>query len=178
MDDTINENIYSTPINGLKKCKKARHTALYSAVLLLGLILVAVAVIAKGSMADALYYASLTAGITLCVVAALMLAFSGWQYVYTPTGSVVDRHTLNFNAANIELTAQSLVNGDMSMVIKGGNPGSASARLDMLLSRDGQFGACQLYAWVPHSYEPRTGIIGLAPAQAAVMLAEASKAKA
>lgn len=154
------EDIYGAAKNEIVKRRDNRQTIIYVLLLIAGVVM-----IAMGGNSQAM----LLGGIVLTAVGVVLMAFCGRRYIYRSTGSPVDKHSVYFDSEDREAVTSALELGDIARLGRMKKGESAPVRLDALVSRDGEFGVCQLFAWVPHSYEPQTAVKRLPGEQAAAM---------
>ena len=99
------------------------------------------------------------AGVILAVVA--VSKFIGCrEYIYSKTNSRLEKHSLHFEISDTTRLRTNLETYNFKAVKEcQSRSNSGGARLDVVLSKDGEYAAYRLFVYVPHTYEPITEVV-------------------
>ncbi len=164
-------DVFSANDNNLSKKMNLKATAVSAGVTLLGVALWVCSKMFLYAPDSSLYMFAMFVAITVFCVGATRLLFFGKEYVYKPTGSVVKQYSMLYKGEDLIPVTRAVEASDVASVGKLRKDDNAGLRLDILLSDDGKFASCQIFKWVPHSFEPASKVY-LLGAEAASQLAE------
>lgn len=128
------------------------------------MLIIGVALIVAGSMyasepKTALYFLIVTTGAGFIITALVKMISAARISVYTPSNSPVRERSLFIKCDRVDNLIESLKNGDSNVIDKIACQSDSGLRMDVMLSDDNNFVACQLFRYVPYSYEPASEMI-------------------
>lgn len=125
--------------------------------------LVAAGLIGTASMIEdtssSLYLGIMTLAVILLGTALYRLLFKRKQLVYEPTGSRIVCGSFFFDKEQISSLQDKLIAGDVQEMEEITFKNSGNARLDFMVSADGNFTAIQIYEYIPYKFEMVSDII-------------------
>ena len=108
---------------------------------------------------SSLYLGLLTLAILLFAIAVYRLLFKRKQLVYHPTGSPITCGSFYFDKEQIHALQEQLIAESITDIEKIIFKKSGNARLDFMVSSDGNFTAVQIYEYIPYKFEMVSDII-------------------
>lgn len=138
----------------LEKRRDAKHIIITTLFLLLGCagVLVAETMVPVGS--QNIYLGVITLSIMLLVLGVVRMFSKSGKMVYQPTGSMIHDYVLYFQGTDGQALDNAVRKNDTHALGKAWSKEGAPIRMDVVVSEDQKFAACQLYQYVPHNYEP------------------------
>lgn len=102
----------------------------------------------------ALYMFTMVMGGALALFFIARMLFSSREFMYSPTQSEIKDFTVYFKSDELQNLMYAIETGSTSIFKRiADNNANTGVRLDVLLSNDYQFAACQIYKYVPYNYE-------------------------
>lgn len=105
-----------------------------------------------------IYLLLMTVGGVGAIVSLIKIAAGTKRVVYHPTGSPIKSYNIFFKPTEISSLTKAIETGDTSKMHSMLNDTNSGIRLDVVMAKDGKFAACQLFQYVPYSYEPATDV--------------------
>lgn len=131
---------------------------IFSAVMLAAGILLFVSIFGMTDKSSTLSMAMMVLGTAFILTGVFRLFWKSTEMIYLPTKSVTRERSIFFDMTCLnrleEMLAHDRLNGDSDVR----SSGSGNVRMDVMLSRDSQFAAVQLYQFVPYTYTPVTEV--------------------
>lgn len=154
---SIDVNVFSFAHPNITK--RTNVSGLISAFLLIAIGVAAL--ITMGQMSDkasSFTYALMTVGVAFIGFGVYRLFSNSKESIYMPTGSVTKEKSLFFDLKHLDDLKQNIFSGEFpaDSAIKSEQTGNV--RMDVVISRDNQFAAVQLFQFVPYAYQPITSI--------------------
>lgn len=138
----------------LSKKRSAASIRVLISLAIFSLILIIATIIAIPDKKSVLYLGMITVGILGLAIFLIKLLSSNGDLVYIKTGSNVKSFSLYFKPDELPnlMYAIETVNVDVfNRLFADTNSG---IRLDVVLSKDDNFAACQIFKFIPYNYEP------------------------
>lgn len=101
----------------------------------------------------ALYMSTVVLGGAMALFFVARMLFSSREFMYSPTQSEIKDFTVYFKSDELQNLMYAIETGSTSIFNRIADSNNTGVRLDVLLSEDHQFAACQIYKYVPYSYE-------------------------
>lgn len=152
------ETIIEKSANVISKKNNAKKSALSMIGFVLGASIITVAAIFVDDYTSSTYLSLTTIGAVTAVVGLIALIAGGRDLIYTPTGSRIESYSIFFKAEEMPKLIYAIENGNTSAIEKLSGDSNSGARLDAVISEDAKFAACQIFRYVPHNFEPATGV--------------------
>lgn len=146
---------FSLALTGvLEKRRSIKHLTITTLALLIGCALVLVAETMIPNSSTNLYLGIITLAIGVLVFGVVRMFSSQAKMVYQPTGSPVRDYVLYFQGTDGQTLESALRENATNTLRKNWSKDGAPIKMDVVVSEDQRFAACQVYQYVPHSYEP------------------------
>lgn len=100
-----------------------------------------------------LYLTLITVGVVGVGVVIALILFSCKSLLYTPTKSPVKQYSLFFKTDELSNLMYSIETNNMDGMSKLVGDRNSGIRLDVAISKDRKFAACQIMKYVPYNYE-------------------------
>ncbi|MEG1649043.1 MAG: hypothetical protein RR277_04055 [Rikenellaceae bacterium] len=158
METQNNQTILSAHSKVLYKQINYRKASVSFLLLLMG---VSIAFMASSIIKDtksALYMTVVVLGIAMALFFLFKMLFFSREFMYAPTQSEIKDFTLYFNPEELQNLINSIETGSIAIFKKISDSTNSGVRLDILLSDDHQFAACQIYKYVPYNYEAASDV--------------------
>ncbi len=113
------------------------------------------------SMADktsTLYMLCSTSGLIMAATGLLLVLFGGKQTIYLPTKSPVKSKTVNVEGLGADALTAMLEEKRYAQIAQLPRVENGPVRLALQFSEDGAYLALQVWHYVPHTYEPASGL--------------------
>lgn len=153
----INDN------NLLSIQRNKKSTLLSSSFLLIGIVLMVMALSNIKDTKSSIYFLTIILSITAMVIGVVKIFFGGKERVFTPTKSKVREYSLKYAMRDYATLKTALESGDLRAMQKVELTETSELRMDILISEDNQFATCQIFEWIPYSYEPKSELFTLKP---------------
>lgn len=101
-----------------------------------------------------LYLGIITLSFVFLVVGVVKMFSSSAKMVYQPTGSPIKDYVLYFQGTDGQALDSALRTNATHILRKSWSKDGAPIKMDVVVSEDKKFAACQVYQYVPHNYEP------------------------
>lgn len=128
-----------------------------AAMLVLGLIFFSI-VFQLSDKSSALSMILMVSGSALVLISLFRFFWKSKEVVYAPTGSTAYETSLFFNLKDLPLLSELVEDNKFSSAQSVRSESNGNIRLDVLLTRDHQFAALQLFQFVPYTYSPVTSV--------------------
>lgn len=125
-----------------------------------GIIIVGGAV---GEATSALYLFLMTLGVVLVVLFLVRLISKTNEIVYAPTKSALRKISVFFKTDELQSLIYAVETGKIGSLKRLVAERNSGVRMDFMYSKDGKFAACQLFSYVPYSYEPASKVYTIEP---------------
>ncbi|WP_163223044.1 DUF4159 domain-containing protein [Bacteroides sp. 214] len=96
------------------------------------------------------------AGLLIILLGAVRFMSKPMIKVYLPTGSAAQELSLFFDLRHADELKKCINSGIFPTNGMSGNDENGNLRMDIILSKDGQFAAVQLFQFIPYAYKPIT----------------------
>lgn len=106
--------------------------------------------------ASSLYMVGMTTGVVLMMAGVVRAVWWSRRKVYSVTNSRVGEHSVYLTS--LEQCISAIEKEDAEALMRLSGDQDSGVRLDVAFSSDNAFGACQVYRYVPHSFEVATGV--------------------
>lgn len=146
---------FSLALTGvLEKRLNVKHITITVLAILVGLALIAVAETVVPATATNLYLGIITLAIASLVIGVIRMFSKSAKMVYQPTGSPINNHVLYFQGTDGQTLETALRDNATQLLRKAWSKDGAPIKMDVAVSEDHKFAACQVFQYVPHAYEP------------------------
>lgn len=152
-EDILSAN---THLISKKRCAKGVSTALLMFVA--GIALFAAAILLIADKTSSAYMGLIVCGLCLAAVGVLKFFFGSKSLVYLHTGSPVTKKTLFYKQSDLRSLIQSIESNDFSALGKLKQVDGQGVRIDMMTSKDNKFATCQVFEYIPYTYEPASPV--------------------
>lgn len=155
--DTYNSNITAASQGKVVRRRSASSITLWLLVAVAGAALL----VWSANMPDqktSLYSAALIFGISALIAGFSVAIFGGKQWIYLPTKSTVKLHSYYIDPELQYAVCQAIEMRDISMLPQLKALHTSNVRLDVYVSKDGQFAGAQTFTYEPYAYKAMTPI--------------------
>lgn len=145
--------IIETHNESLVKKHDTKRTISSLLILVLGAAMLITAILTMQETTSAIYLTLVTFGVVFILFAVIRILSAGKQVIYKPTGSEVRKHAVYFKSDEVQKLIYSIETANFAILpsILGDN--NSGVRLDVYMSRDGKYAACQVFKYIPYNYE-------------------------
>lgn len=119
-----------------------------------GVALITTTQVSIEDSASSTYMAMMTLGVILTLVYIIKLFWSSKEIVYVPTKSPIKNYSVYFKTGDIDSLMSAIQSGNIEKLNHSIDANKAGLRMDVVVSKDQNFAACQLYRYIPHNYQP------------------------
>lgn len=153
--------VISNNLLSIQRNKKS--TLLSSSYLLIGIVLMVMALSEISDTKSSIYFFTIIVSVIAMIIGIIKIFFGGKERVFTPTKSKVREFTLKYSSRDYSTLKTALETGDLRDMQNLKMTENSELKMDILISDDNQFATCQIFEWIPYSYEPKTEIYTLKP---------------
>lgn len=147
-------NTITDTTNGTLSKQRDIQRTIVNAILLLAFVTLALISSSISPNTDSwLYLTLITVGIVGVGVALALILFSCKSLLYTPTKSPVKQYSLYFKTDELSNLMYSIETNSIDGISKLVGDRDSGIRLDVAISKDRKFVACQIMKYVPYNYE-------------------------
>lgn len=144
----------------LAKKRDPKNIILSIIALIISIVAIYVATTIIEDTTSVAYLTVMTIGIVGCGIFSIKLIIGGRMLVYQPTNSPIDLYSIFFNTEELNNLSRAIEVGNTAYIKKNKSENNnAGIRLDIAVTRDQKFAACQICKYIPYNYEPVTDVI-------------------
>ena len=159
METNLNfQDIFTVHENVLSKKRSLKSTVRSSVMIVGGIIAAVLVMLFLEDRTSSFYLLSISAATLVIIIGFVMLIWGGSEFIYTPTRSVAQEYSLYFKPEESSKLVDAIKSGNMADIKKIKMEPNGGLRLDVILSEDHKFASCQVFRYVPHSYEAVTEV--------------------
>lgn len=107
---------------------------------------------------SSLTYMLMTVGVAFIGFGVYRLFANRKESIYIPTGSIAKEKSLFFDLKHLDDLKHNVFSGEFPVDSAIQSEGTGNVRMDVMISKDNQFAAVQLFQFVPYAYQPITSI--------------------
>lgn len=152
------EKIIESSMDVVTKQKNIKKLLYAGLGIVFGIALICIATFGIADKKSGMYLLLITFGIMALVAFVAMLFLNKGQLIYTPTKSEIRAYEIFFKSEALHNLLQAIEAGNISSLYRMVGEDGQGIRLNVLLSKDNSFAACQLYKYVPYQYEPASEV--------------------
>lgn len=138
----------------LSKKRSAGSIKVLVSLAIFSLILIIVTITAIPDKKSVLYLGMITIGIIGLIIFLIKLLNSKEDLIYVKTGSDIKKFSLYFKPDELPNLMYAIETVNVSIFKRLFADNNSGIRLDVVLSKDDKFAACQIFKFIPYTYEP------------------------
>lgn len=126
--------------------------------IIFSVIIIYTAIMLESNLSSTIHMLVITTGVIVGVTFIIKLIFGSNHNVYEPTNCELKNYSFYFKGEETLNLISAIENGNISIMRDILGETNSVVKLDIIISTDNKFAACQIFKYVPYNYEPNSKI--------------------